>query len=210
MLSQLPYARRVLVIPMVMILTFAFACGGSDDNDSNTPTPGSQGGSSSTAASQSNTSSNIPVDTAVVTVGTKKYEFSTDDIFGIDRCLTLFGVVAGNGEASDGSDVEINFDVPPVGYENQRGFEDYDPPSIEVEDKDTGQRWMAGGDLSWLGEPPSPGESQIDSYTTQGGAASGTATFMDINAYSDFVFRSGGGAERPEPVTGTFEVHCGD
>ena len=129
------------------------------------------------------------------------------DIFGFDACLTLFGVVAGNGRASDGSSAEIDIDIPPVGYETQRGFEDYEPPNINVKDLDINQNWFAdGGNLDWLTEPPLPGESQVDSYTSDGSRASGTATFIDVNALSEY--NQGKRSQRPESVDGTFEVHC--
>ena len=86
-----------------------------------------------------------------------------------------------------------------------RGFEDYELPNIEVTDEETNQQWMAGGNFDWMQDPPKPGESQVDSYTNDGSTASGTATFIDIRALTISGFSQ---SDRPEPVKGTFELHC--
>lgn len=212
MFSQKSPARYLILVSVVTATMFAIACGGSDDSDSGdspTSAAGSQGGSSPTATSQSSSSSNIPVDTGVVNAGNKKFDFSMDEVLGIDLCFTAFGVVAGNGMAMDGSDIDVEFDIPPVGYKTKQGFEDYDLPSLTVGDKVNDHQWAAGGDFSWLDEPPKPDESRIGSYTNDGRVVTGTATFIELNAYRDFVFGFAEQPERPEPVNGTFEIHCG-
>jgi hypothetical protein len=151
----------------------------------------------------------VAADTAVVTVGTTKYEFVMDDILGIDRCITAFGVVGGAGEAADGSDVDLDFTIPPNGYENQRGFEDFEAPNLQVDDEVNRQKWAAGGDFSFLTDPPEPDESRVDSYVSKDGLVTGTATFIDLTAFNSFVFGFGDQTTRPEPVNGTFEIHCG-
>lgn len=64
---------------------------------------------------------------------------------------------------------------------------------------------IEGSDLEYVADPDTnlpgvePGQSQIDSFEFEGGAASGTATFVEANAaYGGTV----------EPVTGTFETYC--
>jgi hypothetical protein len=49
------------------------------------------------------------------------------------------------------------------------------------------------------------GRSQVDSFSIDGSAGSGTATFTDFMAYQF----GATGDPLPEPVTGTFEVNCG-
>ena len=207
--TQLP-VRRVLLLASATLLALGSACGGSDDaGDENTPTQasGSQSGVSSTPTSQpasSSSSTNIAPDTAVVTIGEKRYEFDMTSPFA-DTCLTLFGVVGGHGQSVDGSDVSIDIEIPPIGYQTRPGFEDFDPPNIEVDDDENDQEWTAGGDFSFLPYRPADGESQVDSYTSDGKHAQGTATFIDMTA----LFRSSvGQGERPQPVQGTFEILC--
>lgn len=199
----------MVLFSMLTLTLFVLACGGSDDNGDDSPTAaaGSQQGNSPTATPRQSSNSDVTADTAVITVGTKKYEFSMDDILGIDRCITSFGVVAGAGEASDGSDVDLQFSVPPNGYENKRGFEDFEAPNLQVDDEVNGQEWVAGGDFTYLADPPETSESRVDSYVSEDGLVTGTATFIDLDAYNSFTF--GGQTTRPVPVSGTFEIHCG-
>lgn len=130
----------------------------------------------------------------VITLDGERHEFETV------ICTTLFGFV---GAASTGVNPEwsVTVDIPPEDWESQ----DMDGPAIK----------LSGPDTTWIADPTNtalpgiaehPGLSQVDSFTTDGYAASGTATFMDAMAWQSAMF--GGDGAPPEPSSGTFEVRC--
>ncbi len=129
---------------------------------------------------------------ARVTIGDTSYEF--DLTTGFTVCQDIFGglQVAGN-DASGEANVEMW--IPPTDWETYTD-DRYDPPSIIVEDDTLDVRWIADSNrveliADW------PAASNVDSYTKNGNASTGTATFVD-----DYSFSEG------DPVAGTFEVAC--
>ena len=204
--------RFLAVGALSLMFSFALACGGSDDNEDSNANNSSGGNPTATTSSNSDNDNSgggtsltdLEPDTAVVTIGGERFEFEFGSPFG-DTCLTLFQVVGGTGNAKDGSDVEIDIEIPPEDYEGRRGYEDF-IPEIEVKDNETRRTFRAGGDFEFLNPAPEPGESQIDSYRSDGKAATGSATFLDVQALANHEFS---GDPRPEPVQGTFEIHCG-
>ncbi|NNE95147.1 MAG: hypothetical protein HKN24_03885 [Acidimicrobiales bacterium] len=129
---------------------------------------------------------------ARVTIGDTSYEF--DLTTGFTVCQDIFGglQVAGN-DASGDANVEMW--IPPTDWETYTDGR-YDPPSIIVEDDTLNVRWIADSNRVEL-IPDWPAASNVDSYTKDGNASTGTATFVD-----DYSFSEG------EPVAGTFEVAC--
>ena len=98
-------------------------------------------------------------------------------------------------------------DVPPEDW--QSSPDDWQPPSVRVDDERDPQnerQWEAreqnATELTFVPE----GASQVDSFSVSGSSASGTATFIDVNAA--FVALAEG-TDPPEAVTGTFEISCG-
>jgi hypothetical protein len=216
-------SRLATVGLLVMVPLLAVACGGSGDGESPlargssddggndaaaTPSSGDSGdglGSDDSAGAGPSESSltDIDPDTAVVVIGDERFEFDITTEFG-DACITMFGVVAGVGDASDGSDVRIDIEIPPVGYEGDPSYEGMFP-NVEVRDDTNFRSFQAGGDFSYLEDPPAAEESQVESFQNDGTSATGTATFLDMQAYSNHVFNDD---PRPEPVQGTFEIRC--
>jgi len=137
-----------------------------------------------------------PLNTAVVTIGGERFEFS-------DVKCSIFApryIQAGNY----GADPEVVIVLPPEGWESQG--DTFSPPSVAVKIGDEfagGKQWLAGDDGTPALKPVPAGSSRIDSYTVPDGrpvTATGTATFIDIAAHNQ-----GGAAPS---VSGTFEVSC--
>lgn len=220
-------SRLAIVGLLVLVPLLAVACGGSGDGDSPFVGGSSDDGGSSAAATPSNDDSSgdsggsddaatpesgepsdssltdIDPDTALVVIGDERFEFDISSAFG-DACITMFGVVAGIGDAKDGSDVRIDIEIPPVDYEGDPAYEGMFP-NIEVRDDVNFRSFQAGGDFTYLEEPPAPEESQVVSFENDGVSATGTATFLDMQALSNHIFNDD---PRPEPVQGTFEIRC--
>ena len=211
---RLRQASRVfLLIVVASSLAIALACGGVDDPEAATststtipvtPTSSSSGGSSSQQEITETALSGLNPGSAVVTIGKKRYEFDMSGTIAT-QCSTMFGVVGGSGEASDGSDVSLDLEIPPEGYESDPQLAELSAPALRVRDNEKDQDWRAGGEN--LGDSGvRAGESQVDSYSSDGKSASGTATFIDVNALR-FLDRTTN--ERPQPVQGSFEINCG-
>ena len=131
--------------------------------------------------------------TAVVTIGDQRYEF------GNLYCVTIGGAM---GAASVGGEPTVNIDLPPLDW--QTSGEDWDPPSIQVDVGD--ESWIADQDEPGL-MGIEPGLSQVDSYSSDGYHATGTATFMESTAWN--LVEMGLSEEAPpNPIQGTFEVAC--
>jgi hypothetical protein len=137
-----------------------------------------------------------PLNTAVVTIGTDRHEFSNV------QC-SIFApryIQAGNF----GADPEVIIVLPPEGWESQGDV--FSPPSVQVKIGDEfagGKLWLAGDNGTPTITPIAEGSSQIDSYTVPDSrpvTATGSATFIDIAAHLR--------GENPAPVSGTFEVSC--
>ena len=133
--------------------------------------------------------------TAVVTIGDETYEFSlagtatigTTTYVGL--CRSIFGMIQGNGYATDGRDITVDMEVPPVDWETYTD-DRYDPPAIKVEDNEANASWVADqGDEFVTG-------SGVGEFELDGASASGTATF--VNQW----------APDSDPVEGTFEIDC--
>jgi hypothetical protein len=95
----------------------------------------------------------------------------------------------------------VNIDLPPMDW--QTSGDDWDPPSVKVSSDE--ERWSADPEDTALPNLV-PGLSQVDSFSSDGFRATGTATFMDVRGWQ----RVGMGLEDepPDPIAGTFEVAC--
>jgi len=130
--------------------------------------------------------------TAVVTIGDQRYEFS--NLY----CVTLGGAM---GAVSVGGEPTVDIDLPPMDWETSA--EDWDPPGVEVDVGD--ENWIADADDTGLIQIE-PGLSQVDSFESDGYHATGRATFMEASAWNGV--QMGLSDEAPDPVQGTFEVTC--
>ncbi len=126
--------------------------------------------------------------TAVVIIDGQRYEFA--NLY----CVNIGGAMSA---ASVGGDPKVDFGIPPEDWETST-TQDWDPPSIRLQVDEPRTDYRAGGDVLDLLPDFQPGMSQVDSFTTDGYRASGSATFVEI---SDF------GADLV-PISGTFEVSC--
>lgn len=210
-LLNLRQHSRYLILGLIAAsFAIAMACGGSDDDgaDSPTATPGGSTGASSQPESVATLLSNsLNSGSAVVNIGDKSFDFNMAGALGT-QCLTLFGVVGGAGQAADGSDVTLSIEVPPENYKSDPRLAELDPPSLRVKDDENDQDWRAGNVDRFAGaNSPDPGESQVDSYKSDGKSASGTATFIDMTTLSRSAWDDT--VDRPDAVKGTFEINCG-
>ncbi len=175
-----------LVLPAAAILA---ACGGGDDGGTD---PGATATNTAGGGSK----------TGVVTIGDETFTFAMST-----ACVAFDGSIGAVGFTED-SQVSVDLDLPPAGWETSASG--WHPPSIRVKDRRTSEErdWNAGNDAftDTPGDYPDiEGKSQVDSYAIDGATATGTATFVDLNAYLAW---QAGTADEPDPVTGTFEVDC--
>jgi hypothetical protein len=132
---------------------------------------------------------------ASVTIGDETFEFSlagTATVEGttyVGRCTTLFGMIAASGFATDGRDITVELDVPPVDwatYDDGR----FEPPAIRVEDNEGNANWIADEADDFVSG------SGVFEFEQEGVDASGVARFVDAwDPGSD-------------PIAGTFTVDC--
>lgn len=133
--------------------------------------------------------------TAVVTIGEERFELS-----GL-RCVSLGGAVG--VQTVEGPDYpRIDISLPPPDWESSA--DDWDPPSVRV---------IADEDDTWIANPEAtaliniePGLSQVDSFSSDGFQASGTATFMNAGDWQ--AAQMGLQDEPPDPVDGAFQLTC--
>jgi hypothetical protein len=217
--------RFVIAGLSVLFVLLAAGCGGGESDDSASSTESSEADSSSggteEAGDDNGTESGAEGEEAesapeaepepeqeagggeraVVTIGEE--QFSSDQSV---VCISLGGAVGGTF-FNDAGDIEITIDVPPEDW--QSSPDDWQPPSVQVDDARDPQnerQWEAreqnATELTFVPE----GASQVDSFSVSGSSASGSATFIDVDAA--FVALAEG-TDPPEPVTGTFEISCG-
>jgi len=200
------------VLPLALVVVLA-ACG-NDDGDAETaavvdptsaatPATGS-GEDSAEDAPDDAGAGDVPdaledlaseAGSAIVTIGDETFEFSlagTATVEGttyVGRCSTIFGMIAGNGFVTDGRDITLDVEVPPVDWET---YEDdrYDPPAIEVEDNENNGKWVADA-----GDELVTGTGVVE-FEQDGTSALGSAVF------------SNQWAPDSDPVEGTFEIDC--
>ena len=204
-------AQAALLTILVLLLAAVVACSGDDDDDADdgssdapTTTEAASNDDSGDSDDGDDASSDDAMDDldeidfgdglVVVTIGEERFEFDLND--GFNACRDVFGGLQFGGAGTDGRDSQLTGWIPPADWES---YDDgrYDPPAIEVENKETNQQWIA--DAARAEESGIPaGSSQVDSFEIDGLRASGTATFIDTFSLED-----------PAPVVqGTFEIAC--
>lgn len=139
---------------------------------------------------------------AAVVLGDERYDFSAATVTVESKtylgvCQEFFGVIAANLHLTDGREITVDMQIPPVDWDT---YDDgrYDPPQIRVEIDDPYQSWLA--DANWATSNGVEGQSQVDTFERDGSSATGTATFLEQQS----IFQDPPG----EPVQGTFEVRC--
>jgi len=193
-------ASRLLALSTALALGFA-ACGGSA-----TEAPATNGATSPPASSGSAATSGPaapptaapggpggPANTAVVTIGSDRYEFT--DV----KCsiLTTQYIQAGNY----GGDPEVVIVLPPDGWEAQGDV--FSPPEVTVTIGSGAEQqvWFAG-DEPQVVKPLPAGSTSLDYNVPEGRpvTATGTGMFVDIAA-ANF-------GKEWSSVAGSFEVSC--
>lgn len=139
---------------------------------------------------------------AAVALGAETYQFgsateSADGNTYLGMCRQFFGVIAAGLRLTDGREITVDMEIPPVDWDT---YDDgrYSPPRIEVSIEDPYQTWIA--DAEWAASNGVEGQSQVDTFERDGISATGTATFLEqLSLFTD---------PPGEPVQGTFEVRC--
>lgn len=136
-----------------------------------------------------------PVNVATVTVGDMTYEADVTPGT-LQRCDPDFF----NAFWALGGGVELF--LPPPDDPNHT-----DAPRVVAKDEASGLEWVADPTANQGGATSIPeGDSQVDSFTIDGNTATGTATFIEQEAFYQWT----GGGDQPKPVQGTFEVTCAE
>jgi hypothetical protein len=205
--EKLAKSRYVGILFALAILVSA--CGGDDGtadpgepstNDTEQAAPADDGATDTTASAEEPADDDDnepvaagPVNVATVTIGDETYE--ADMTPGtLQRCdPDFFNAFWALGEG-------LELFLPPPDDPNHT-----DGPRIKVKDDASGLEWVADPTANQVGATAIPeGDSQVDSFTVVGNTATGTATFIEQEAF----YKWTGGGDQPEPVKGTFEVTC--
>jgi hypothetical protein len=142
--------------------------------------------------------------TAVVELAGERYEFDMssreigEDIF-VGVCRGIFGAIQATGRVTDDRAITVEMELPPVDWEAKPEY-GFDPPSISLEDADSGSVWVADATYTeFLGtEVENP--SLVVLIENDGLVATGTAIFVDGQALDR--------GEAVEPLEGTWQVRC--
>lgn len=194
---------KQLVVSLTVLVTALAGCSAADGGGHTPPPASSQAPANSqapaatsaapaeqpTGAPDNNPLSGFGKDsnTAVVVIGDQRYEFA--DLY----CVTLAGAL---GAESLGGDPKVDISLPPEGWETSG--EDWDPPSVRIQGDEPYMDLVAGNPAD---NRVTEEQSRVDSFSSDGHHATGTAIFFDQAGYL--------GADQPPPsVSGTFEVTC--
>lgn len=207
------YARTAtFAILFTLMLTGLVACGGDDDDGAAVP-PGLSGDADDNGGDGNGggdaVASDLEEGTARITVGDETYEFvlggeAPFDVNSEPECFTVGGGILAYGYVTDGREVTVDLELPPLGWEDSTSFS-WDPPTISLSDKDAGARWIAREDFSARGTESLmglDGLTRVGDYETDGYRATGVATFANYNLFNQ--------DEDYEAVEGTFEIHCAE
>jgi hypothetical protein len=142
--------------------------------------------------------------TAVVELAGERYEFDMstreigEDIF-VGACRGIYGAIQARGRVTDDRAITVEMELPPVDWEAKPEY-GFDPPSIALEDADSGSVWVADSTYTeFLGtEVENP--SLVVLTENDGLVAMGTAVFVDGQALDR--------GEAVEPLEGTWELRC--
>lgn len=216
-----PRRSAALAILFTLMLTGLLACGGDDDDGDIPPgLPGSgddngdggdNGNGDEEPGGNGDDGGEVTTDaeegTAVITVGGETFEFvlGGEAPFRVNSqpdCHTVGGGILAYGYVTDGREITVDLEIPPIGWEDSTQFS-WDPPVISVSDRDGGARWIADERFDGSGNEQLSelnGLTRIGDYETDGYRATGVATFADYNLWNQ--------DEDFEAIEGTFEIHC--
>lgn len=215
------YARpATLAILFSLVLTGLIACGGDDDDGAVIP-PGlsgddddngdsnGDGGGEGNGSNGDTVATDLEEGTARITVGGETYDFvlGGESPFRVNSqpdCHTVAGGILAFGYVTDGREITVDLEVPPVDWENSTTAS-WDPPYFSLVDRDAGARWIADEDFGASGTESLmglEGLTQVGAYETDGNRATGVATFANYNLFNQ--------DEDFAAVEGTFEIHCAD
>ncbi|VAV93729.1 hypothetical protein MNBD_ACTINO02-1292 [hydrothermal vent metagenome] len=204
-----------LTLLFLAVLVLA-ACGGSGDDTSSpgstaasvsdTDAPDEPGAGSQAVTdapggdAQEPTPGGLGENRALVVIGDEQFEFDMSA-----TCVSMGGAVGGTGWTADEL-AKLDLDIPPEDWETSP--DGWSAPSIRVDDEsdeNLNRDWRAGGEVianyEGLGDI-----ARVDTFSTDGGRAFGTVTFIDLMAYQ---IAAASGDPLPDPVTGTFDINCG-
>lgn len=142
--------------------------------------------------------------TAVVELAGERYEFDMssrqigEDIF-VGMCRGIFGMIQASGHVTDERAITVEMELPPVDWEAKPEY-GFDPPSIALEDTDSGVIWVADPTYTELLGTEVVNPSLVVLTENDGLIATGTAVFVDGQAL--------GRGEAVEPLEGVWEVRC--
>jgi hypothetical protein len=142
--------------------------------------------------------------TAVVELAGERFEFDMsnreigEDIF-VGTCRGIFGAIQANGRVTDDRAITVKMELPPVDWEAKPEY-GFDPPSITVEDADSGSVWVADPTYTEFLGTDVENPSLVVLIENDGLIASGTAVFVDGQALDQ--------GEAVEPLEATWEVRC--
>lgn len=183
---------------LIGLMIIAAACG--DDDIGGPGTTAAPGATTTVGSTSQDPPAGEGTNLAIVEVGEYRYEVDVTP-GAIQRCdPSFFGAFWAIGFTSDDMGGSFQMLLTPENRD-ELGME---APHLSVDDEENGFDWMANPESGL--ELVEPGMSQIDSFQVSGNTVTGTATFIDRNA----VFAAMGGAEMPDPVSGTFQVTCAD
>lgn len=188
---------------VALLTLFLAACGGSTDNDGTATTVSEPAATTQPDAPATTSRSDNPgttadaatsdepsgsgMNTAVITVGDRTYEFEWE-ADAVQRCEPNFfgGFVAIAATTSDVQSLEAEFPPP----DDPELF----TPDIQVNDPENDLYWTADPEEN-LGATVDEWPAQVDSHQIDGNTVSGTATF--VNTW-----------DTSEVAPGSFEVTC--
>jgi hypothetical protein len=189
-----------LTITGVLLIATVGACSSGGATDTNA---GTDVDTTTTAGGESLDTSGLPRSedsSAQVTIGDLTYSF---DISGLPaQCNTAgpyfqgsFALDASGAAVQAGGPdvvVQLNFGIPPEDWESQG----LSPGSVGVEDRTTGEYWVASADIG-----PADGTVGVQTINIDGDHATGTAAFIEINGFY--------AGDEPQIVEGTYDITCG-
>jgi hypothetical protein len=139
-----------------------------------------------------------------VVLGDERFDFgsateTSDSETYLGLCQEFFGVIAANLHLTDGREITVDMEIPPVDWDTYADGR-YSPPRIEISIEDPNETWIA--DTEWATANDIDGLSQVDTFERDGISAIGTATFVEQVSVLT--------GQPSEPVQGTFEVRCAE
>lgn len=199
--------RRWTALGSLCVLALT-ACGDSTAEVASGPPTGEESGTEAQPDTVTSTTAALQAggpDRAVITIGRQRYVADLSDSLSI--CRIDGGAISGVGQLDGFADGRLQIYLPPVGWED--AGDRWDPPSITI-DLGTDADGMAiglhaGGSLIDSTDG-FDGVSQVDSFVTDGGRASGSATFIDLGQV-DAAAR--GQLDEPVGRSGMFAIECG-